>query len=103
MSSAPASSEFVSFTKRGSGPPLLLVHGLMITGEMFEPVINHFASQHRVIVPDLRGHGRSRVLPPPYTAGQLASDLWRLLDHLGIGSGAWLAELDALVGLHRPR
>ena len=25
----------VSFTERGSGPPLLLIHGVMITGEMF--------------------------------------------------------------------
>jgi 3-oxoadipate enol-lactonase len=86
MISALASSELLYFTERGSGPPLLLVHGLMVTGEMFEPVIEHFATQHRVIVPDLRGHGRSRGLPPPYTAAQLASDLARLLDHLGIDS-----------------
>jgi 3-oxoadipate enol-lactonase len=78
------------FAERGSGPPLLLVHGLMVTGEMFEPVIEHFATRHRVIVPDLRGHGRSRGLGPPYTAAQLASDLSRLLDHLSIDSTAVL-------------
>ena len=49
------------FTERGSGPPLLLVHGLMITGEMFDPVIE-----------------------------QLATDLARLLDDLAIGSTAVL-------------
>ena len=76
------STDLVYFTERGSGPPLLLVHGLM--------VIEHFAARHRVIVPDLRGHGRSRGLPPPYTAAQLASDLSRLLDHLGIASTAVL-------------
>ena len=85
-----ASPELLYFTERGSGPPLLLIHGLMVTGEMFEPVIEHFATRHRVIVPDLRGHGRSRGLPPPYTAAQLASDLLRLLDHLGIDSAAVL-------------
>jgi 3-oxoadipate enol-lactonase len=90
MSSGLASSGLLYFTERGSGPPLLLVHGLMITGEMFEPVIEHFATRHRVIVPDLRGHGRSRGLPPPYTAARLASDLARLLDHLGIDSTAVL-------------
>ena len=90
MNSALASSELLYFTERGSGPPLLLVHGLMVTGEMFEPVIEHLAIRHRVIVPDLRGHGRSRGLPPPYTAAQLASDLSHLLDHLGIGSTAVL-------------
>ena len=90
MSSAVASSELLYFTERGSGPPLLLVHGLLVTGEMFEPVIEHFATRHRVIIPDLRGHGRSRGMPPPYTAAQLASDLSRLLDHLGIDSTAVL-------------
>src|SRR4030095_2015035 len=90
MSSGLASSELLYFTERGSGPPLLLVHGLMVTGEMFEPVIEHFATRHRGIVPDLRGHGRSRELPPPYHAAQLASDLARLLDHLGIDSTAVL-------------
>jgi 3-oxoadipate enol-lactonase len=81
---------FLYFTKQGSGPPLLLVHGVMITGEMFAPVVEHFAMQHRVIVPDLRGHGRSRDLPLPYTVPQLASDLARLLDHLDIDSAAVL-------------
>ena len=60
------------FTEHGAGPPLLLVHGVMITGEMFAPVLDHFAARHRVIVPDLRGHGRSRALPPPYTVERLA-------------------------------
>ncbi|WP_446215639.1 alpha/beta fold hydrolase [Micromonospora sp. IBHARD004] len=62
----------------------------MVTGEMFEPVTEHFATRHRVIVPDLRGHGRSRDLPPPYAVTQLAADLSQLLDHLGIDSTAVL-------------
>jgi pimeloyl-ACP methyl ester carboxylesterase len=90
MSSAQAQPESLYFIERGSGPPLLLVHGLMVTGEMFEPVIEHLATRYRVIIPDLRGHGRSRGLPPPYTAAQLASDLSRLLDYLGIASTAVL-------------
>jgi len=90
VSAARANSDVLFFVERGTGPPLLLVHGLMVTGEMFEPVIDHFAARHRVIVPDLRGHGRSRRLPPPYTAPQVASDLSRLLDHLGVKSTAVL-------------
>jgi len=78
------------FTERGAGPPLLLVHGLMVTGEMFGPFLEHFAARYRVIVPDLRGHGRSRELPPPYTVPQLASDLSDLLQHLHIDSTATL-------------
>jgi len=90
MNSALASSQLLYFLERGSGPALLLVHGLMVSGEMFEPLIEHFAIRHRLIVPDLRGHGRSRGLPPPYTAAQLASDLARLLDHLLIDTTAVL-------------
>jgi pimeloyl-ACP methyl ester carboxylesterase len=85
-----AFSDLLYFTERGSGSLLLLVHGLMITGEMFEPVVEHFATRHRVIVSDLRGHGRSRALAPPFRAAQLASDLSRLLDHLGLDSTAVL-------------
>jgi 3-oxoadipate enol-lactonase len=62
----------------------------MVTGEMFAPVVDQFATRHRVIVPDLRGHGESRLLPPPLTAAQLAADLSRLLDHLSIASTAVL-------------
>lgn len=79
-------SNILYFTEHGSGPALLLIHGVMITGEMFEPIIENLAKKYRVIVPDLRGHGRSRGLPEPYTTTQLASDLARLLDHLGVES-----------------
>jgi len=90
MNGASSSAAMLHFTERGSGSPLLLVHGLMVTGEMFEPVIEQLATRHRVIVPDLRGHGRSRGLLPPYTAAQLASDLSNLLKHLGVNSSAVL-------------
>ncbi len=84
------SSDLVYFKERGSGPPLLLVHGLMATGEMFDPAVEFFSSHHRLIIPDLRAHGHSRGLPPPYTPAQMASDLARLLDSLGIESTAVL-------------
>jgi 3-oxoadipate enol-lactonase len=74
------------YTERGSGPPLLLIHGLMASGDMFEPVIDAFAAHRRVIVPDLRGHARSRRLGPPYLVRQLAADLSALLERLGVGS-----------------
>lgn len=83
-------TKLVTFTEHGSGSPVLLIHGLMVMGEMFEPIAGALAQRHRVIVPDLRGHGRSRALPPPYTVSELAADLARLLDHLGIESASVL-------------
>ena len=70
----------------GSGAPLMLVPGLMVTGEMFRPVIEPLSQHYRLIVPDLRGHGRSGHLPAPYTVPQLASDLAQVLDALGVES-----------------
>ena len=89
MDRAP-NSELVHYTDRGDGPALVLVHGLMMTGAMFAPVLDRLAAHFRVIVPDLRGHGESRELPPPFTVAQLAADLSRLLDHLDITSTAVL-------------
>jgi pimeloyl-ACP methyl ester carboxylesterase len=83
---SPASSDLLYFTERGSGPPLLLVHGLGMSGDMFEPVVEPLSKRHRLIIPDLRGWGRSRNLPPPYSVKQQAADLAGLLDHLGIAS-----------------
>jgi len=83
---SPASSDLLYFTERGSGPPLLLVHGLGMSGEMFEPIVEPLAKRHRLIIPDLRGCGKSRNLPLPYSVRQQAADLAALLDHLGIAS-----------------
>jgi len=81
-----ASADLVYFTERGSGPPLLLAHGLGMSGDMFEPIVEPLARRHRLIIPDLRGCGKSRNLPPPYCVKQQAADLAVLLDHLGIAS-----------------
>ena len=83
---SPASSDLVYFTEHGSGPPVLLVHGLGMSGDMFEPIVEPLAKHHRVIRPDLRGCGRSRDLPPPFSVKQQAADLSDLLDRLGIAS-----------------
>jgi len=82
----PATGSRLAWVEHGAGPPLLLIHGVMISGDMFDPLVEELATRHRLIVPDLRGHGRSRALPPPYTVSQLAADLAALLDHLGLTS-----------------
>lgn len=61
-----------------------MIHGLMMSGGMFSTVLPRFAEKHRVICPDLRGHGGSAGLGPPYTIPQLGKDVIELLDSLGI-------------------
>lgn len=70
----------------GSGTPVLLLHGLGTTGEIFAPIIPALARSFQVIVPDLRGHGHSSCLPGPDSIERLADDLNTLLDLLHIDS-----------------
>jgi 3-oxoadipate enol-lactonase len=64
----------------------VLLHGLLMSGEMFATVEGAFGTHHRLIIPDLRGNGRSTALPGPYTAGQLAADVAELLAGMGVGA-----------------
>jgi pimeloyl-ACP methyl ester carboxylesterase len=72
--------------ERGSGVPLVLLHGLGTTGEEFVYLSALLAEACRVIVPDLRGHGESAHLPGPYSAEAMAADLATTLDALGVAS-----------------
>ncbi|MHB8680798.1 MAG: alpha/beta fold hydrolase [Acidimicrobiales bacterium] len=49
----------VHVVERGSGPVLLLVHGVMLSSELWVHQFTDLAAHHRVIAVDLRGHGRS--------------------------------------------
>jgi len=70
----------------GSGAPLLLIHGLLMNGDMFEPIVGGFANKHLVLIPDLRGFGRSGHLAPPYTVEQHAQDLAQWLKSWSVSS-----------------
>ncbi len=74
------------FQQAGNGAPLVLLHGLGGDGTMFDPIVPAFTPQHQVIVPDLRGHGRSQDLPGPYDVPQLAADVIDVLDLLALQS-----------------
>ena len=51
------------FTRRGSGPPLLLIHGLGGTGQSWEPIAGRLAQERELILVDLPGHGQTPALP----------------------------------------
>jgi pimeloyl-ACP methyl ester carboxylesterase len=68
----------------GQGRPLVLLHQFNGSGGTWEPFINEFARHYRLIVVDLRGHGRSTNPTNEFTHRQSALDVYALLDHLGI-------------------
>ena len=74
----------------GAGFPLLLIHGLGSSGDDWAFQRDEFARHYHLILPDLRGSGRSGKSPGPYSIAQFAADLWALVDALGLG------QIDAL-------
>ena len=68
----------------GSGPPLVLLHGFGGSGQNWNDLRNEYTKEYRVIVPDLRGHGRSTNPANQFTHRQSALDVYALLDKLEI-------------------
>ena len=72
------------YEEQGVGKPLILLHGLGADGRSWEYQRAVFAEQYRVLVVDVRGHGRSAKPPGPYSVPQFANDMFALLDHLQV-------------------
>ncbi len=72
----------VFYRRAGSGPAVLLVHGMAGSSVTWQPVIDELAEYFTVIAPDLPGHGRSDKPRGDYSLGAHASFLRDLLHHL---------------------
>jgi pimeloyl-ACP methyl ester carboxylesterase len=73
----------MNFIEAGSGPVLLLIHGMAGTCANWESVIEPLAINRTVIAPDLPGHGASAPGGGDYSLGALASSLRDLMLALG--------------------
>ena len=68
---------------RGTGLPLLLLHGFPLDHSMWSAQWPLAQTMH-LIAPDLRGFGQSEATEPVQSMSQLASDMDSLLMHMGI-------------------
>jgi pimeloyl-ACP methyl ester carboxylesterase len=62
----------IFFRETGDGSPVVLLHGFPETGKCWDKVAATLAADHRVLVPDLPGYGRSGR-PESYEAPVIAS------------------------------
>jgi pimeloyl-ACP methyl ester carboxylesterase len=69
---------------RGTGEPLVLLHGFSQCGSTWGRVADLLAERYQLIIPDLRGHGRSTNPSGAFTHRQSAIDVYALLDQLGV-------------------
>ncbi len=91
------------YQQTGEGPDVVLIHG--ITGNMaiwpLIDLIDTLASEFRVTYYDLRGHGYSDTPPTGYTSADMAADLHRLQEVLGLGPSYLVGHsFGAVVALH---
>src|SRR4051794_39895994 len=71
------------YERHGSGRPLVLLHGGLMSGETFGPVLPALAAGHEVITVDLQGHGRTADIDRPIDTRLMAGDVAARVGDLG--------------------
>ena len=79
-----ANGATIHVRRGGSGPAVVLLHGYGETGDMWAPLAADLMRDHTVIVPDLRGLGRSSKPAGGYDKKTQAGDVAAVLDALRI-------------------
>lgn len=74
----------VVYSDRGEGPCLVLLHGYLESGEIWDSFADRFPQGYRLIVPDLPGHGSSGTWGERHSMDDLAGAIRAILDAEGI-------------------
>ncbi len=75
------SGQMISYTERGRGLPVALVHGFPLDNRIWEGQVAGLSDKYRVIAPDLPGFGKSQP-PRPFTMESLADSLHAFLTQI---------------------
>lgn len=67
-----------------TGQPIVLIHGFGLDRSIWRDVASRYLANHRVILPDVRGHGESEAPKGVYSMTVLAKDIKHLLEFLGV-------------------
>jgi pimeloyl-ACP methyl ester carboxylesterase len=97
---APVGDIEMYYAVYGEGEPVLLIHGGLGHADVWGFQVPALAEDHKVIVADSRGHGRSTRSGQPFGYALMADDYLALLDHLGIEQVALVGWSDGgIIGL----
>jgi len=72
------------YEMHGDGPPLILLHGGLGAGAMFNDILPLLSKNRRVITVDLQAHGRTADIDRPISFDGMAGDVAALIKELGI-------------------
>ena len=84
----------MNYSEKGSGRPLILIHGNGGSLKYFKKQIDCFSNEYRVIAVDTRGHGKSPRGEAPFTIEQFAEDLKSFMDEKNIAKANLLGFSD---------
>src|SRR3954453_11024470 len=76
----------------GTGPPVVLIHGMVNSSRHWEDVAMRLARDHTVIAPDLIGHGDSAAVRGDYSLGAHAASIRDLLAVIGIERASFVGH-----------
>jgi pimeloyl-ACP methyl ester carboxylesterase len=81
----------IHYELRGSGPPVVLVHGYTASGHSNWTAsgwVEALGARNTLLIPDLRGHGRSEKphSAAPYSVATMSSDVLAVMDEEGVAS-----------------
>jgi 3-oxoadipate enol-lactonase len=76
----------IAYRRTGTGLPVILLHPLALSSEIWTSLVAGLSTTFDVIMPDARGHGRSGWDGEPFGIDDLADDVSALLDALGLPS-----------------
>lgn len=79
---APVGELELYYETQGTGRPLVLIHGALMTIGLMSDYVSVLAADRQVIAVELQGHGRTRDIDRPLRYELLADDIAALLDHL---------------------
>ena len=80
----------VSILEAGAGDPVIFVHGVVTTSNIFPKYLNAYSPDYRGIAVDLRGYGDSAKPEAGFTIDQFSKDLINLADALHIDKPVWV-------------
>jgi len=82
----------IYYSTKGTGNPLVLLHGFLESSKIWEPFIPGLAVKRQVVCIDLPGHGRSGLISEVHSMELMANVVKAVLDHLEINSATILGH-----------
>ncbi|MGZ3845145.1 MAG: alpha/beta fold hydrolase [Flavisolibacter sp.] len=90
---------YAVFNKNGKDPVILL-HGAFVSSDEWGFEVPLLCKNHKIIILDSRGHGRSSMSTQPFSYSLMASDVLQLMDHLKIKKASIVGWSDGgIIGL----